>query len=286
MKLKVEYFDGQSITNPEFDLTYLQFIKHLAFAGMEVHTSPYFMFRFLGFMFEFLPYWKTSVNGLELPEIVFRDPTELGQISNRIGKALADFLAKKIYKAKYTHNYEHAMFLRKHPIKGERPDLYCHSLTKQFAIEAKGYKKSRISDVDMEKFKMQSKKGPLTFNFTVASVAYNLYKDIHVKFHDPVGIDMDYSTDLNKELVDTYYRSILNLIKQFGLLPSNQVDNLPQDYVAYKIPLITQETFLYLLLHRLIVEEKWGRLELTNDHYNSDSEDTYIDVDCVGLCIR
>jgi len=286
MKLKVEYYDGQNTTNHVFDLTYLQFIKHLAFAGMGVHTSTYNMFRFLGFWIEFFPYWKTSANGFSLPEIVLRDPTELGQISNRIGKALADFLAKKIYKAKYTHSYEHAMFLKKHPIEGKRPDLYCVSLKNQFAIEAKGYKKSRISDDDMEKIKDQSKEGPLSVNFTVASVAYNLYKDIHVKFHDPVGDDVEYSTDLHKALVDRYYRSILNLIKQFSLMPSSQVDNLPQNYVAYRIPLIAQENSTYLLLHRLIVEENWERLELNNGQYNSDSEDTYIDEDCVGLCIR
>ncbi len=287
MKLKVEYYDGQNTTNHVFDLTYLQFIKHLAFAGMGVHTSPYNMFRFLGFWIEFFPYWKTSANGFHLPKVIYNDPTEHGQISNRIGKAFADFLAKKIYKAKYTHNFEDLMASDGYKIKGERPDLYCDSLTTQFAIEAKGYTRKSISNKEMDKFKRQAKETwPISVHFSVASVAYNLYKDIHVKFHDPIGDDVEYSTDLNKALVDKYYRSILKLIKQFGLIPSNQVDNLPQGYVAYRIPLISQENSTYLLLHRLIVEEKWERLELNNDQYNSVSEDTYIDVDCVGLCIR
>ena len=179
MKLKVEYYDGQNTTNHVFDLTYLQFIKHLAFAGMGVHTSPYNMFRFLGFWIEFFPYWKTSANGFHLPKVIYNDPTEHGQISNRIGKAFADFLAKKIYKAKYTHNFEDLMASDGYKIKGERPDLYCDSLTTQFAIEAKGYTRKSISNKEMDKFKRQAKETwPISVHFSVASVAYNLYKDI------------------------------------------------------------------------------------------------------------
>ncbi|TOB49242.1 hypothetical protein CGK03_24795, partial [Vibrio parahaemolyticus] len=77
----------------EFDLSYLQFTKHLAFAGMGVNSSLYNLFRFSGFMLEFVQYWRPWDNRFVVPEIIFHDPTELGQISNRIGKGLADFLA-------------------------------------------------------------------------------------------------------------------------------------------------------------------------------------------------
>ncbi|HHY0595786.1 TPA: hypothetical protein ACVU5V_004933 [Vibrio parahaemolyticus] len=287
MKLKVEHLDDKGNFNYlEFDLSYLQFTKHLAFAGMGVNSSLYNLFRFSGFMLEFVQYWRPWDNRFVVPEIIFHDPTELGQISNRIGKGLADFLAKKIYGAKYTHNYEAAMVQHGYPIKGKRPDLYCDTRTKQFAVEAKGYKVSSVSANKMLEHKSQSRQGPIPVHFSVASVAYNLYESPTVKFHDPVGDDFVYSDDINRKLIAIYYQSILDSIEQIGLEPIYQMDDIPQGFVAYRIPIVPPKNSLFLLLHKSIVSRDWQDTEEFVIENDEGDFLTYIDVDGVGLCIR
>ena len=287
MKLKVEHLDDKGkFEDLEFDLTYLQFTKHLAFAGMGVHRSLYNLFRFSGFMLEFVQYWRIREDRFTVPEVIFHDPTELGQLSNRIGKGLADFLAKKIYEAKYTHNYEAAMVQYGHPIKGRRPDLYCDTGSKQFAVEAKGYKVSSVSANKMLDHKSQSREGPVPVHFSVASVAFNLYESPTVKFHDPVGENIEYAEDINKKLIAIYYRSILDSIEQVGMERSDRVENLPEGYVAYQIPIIPPKRSLYLLLHKSIVSNGWDDIREFYNGYPEDDSSTYIDVDGVGLCIR
>lgn len=287
MKLKVEHLDDKGqIEDIEINLSYLQFIKHLAFAGMGVNRSPYNSFRFLGFMFEFVQYWGPEPDHFSIPEIIFNDPTELGQISNKIGKALADFLSKKIYGAKYTHNYEDAMVQNGYPIKGERPDLYCDTRSKQFAVEAKGFKASTVSANKMLKHKSQSRQGPVPVHFSVASVAYNLYQAPSVKFHDPIGDDVKYSTDINNKLIALYYRSILDSIKQLHLEQSENAERIPNDFIAYHLPAIYPKTKVYLLLHESIVIGEWEQVEDFNSRRIEENYDTYIDADGVGLCIR
>ncbi|MDR9497768.1 MAG: hypothetical protein RI556_01225 [Hydrogenovibrio sp.] len=62
MKLKVEHLnDKGQIEDLELNLSYLQFIKHLAFAGMGVNKSPYNSFRFLGFKIN-----GVKINGVRL----------------------------------------------------------------------------------------------------------------------------------------------------------------------------------------------------------------------------
>jgi hypothetical protein len=285
MKLKVEHLDDKGrLQNLEFNLSYLQFMKHLAFAGMGANKSLYNVFRFYGFMLEFAQYWRRD--HFSIPDVIFHDPTELGQISNRIGKGLADFLAKRIYGAKYTHNYEDAMVQHGHPIKGKRPDLYCDTLSRQFAVEAKGRKISSVSANKMLNYKSQSRRGPIPVHFSVASVAYNLYEAPSVKFHDPVGDDVKYSEDVNRKLISIYYRSILDSIEQLGIQHSFQVDGLPHSFIAYQLPPFYQQNSLYLLLHKTIVEGTWEQIKEFDSDYTEDDFDTYIDVDGVGLCIR
>ena len=287
MKLEVEHIDDKGqINHIELNLSYLQFIKHLAFAGMGENRYPNNSFRYLGHMFEFVQYWGPERNHFSIPKIIFNDPTERGQISNKIGKALADFLSKKIYGAKYTHNYEDAMVLNGYPIKGERPDLYCDTRSRQFAVEAKGLKASTVSTNQMLKHKSQSRQGPVPVHFSVASVAYNLYQAPSVKFHDPVGDDVKYSKDINNELIATYYRSILDSIKQLDLEQSKNTEHIPKDFIAYRLPKIYPINQLSLLLHESIVSREWEQMEEFNLGRSERSHRTYIDADGVGLCIR
>jgi len=287
MKLKVEHLDDKgNFKDLEFDLSYLQFTKHLAFAGMGANRSLNNLFRFSGFMLEFVQYWRHGTAYFSPADVILHDPTELGQLSNRIGKGLADFLAKRIYGAKYTHNYEDAMVQHGHPIKGRRPDLYCDTRSKQFAVEAKGYKSSSVSANKMLDHKSQSRQGPIPVHFSVASVAYDLYESPAVRFHDPVGGDVEYSEDINRKLIAIYYRSILDSVGLLGMQLSNQVNDLQQSFVAYRIPFLPPKSSLYLLLHKSIFEGIWEELADFRSDYDEDDSLTYIDVDGVGLCIR
>ncbi|MEQ7870446.1 hypothetical protein V6R97_07310 [Chromohalobacter salexigens] len=287
MKIKVEHLDDKGrFEDLEFDLTYLQFTKHLAFAGMGVHRSLYNLFRFTGYMLEFVQYWRIREDRFAVPEVILHDPTELGQLSNRIGKGLADFLAKRIYGAKYTHNYESAMVQYGHPIKGRRPDLYCDTGSRQFAVEAKGYKVSSVSENKMLEHKSQSLEGPVPVHFSVASVAFDLYESPTIKFHDPVGEGIEYAEGINKKLISIYYRSIMYSIEQVGMERSDRVENLPEGYIAYEIPFLPPRRCLYLLLHKSIVENMWDDIREFPSDYAEDDIFTYIDVDGVGLCIR
>jgi len=287
MQIQVEHLDSSgNFSDLQYNLSYLQFVKHLAFAGMGAHSSIYNTFRFAGFMFEFMPYWKHEPHYFWLPEIVMHDPTELGQISNRIGKALADFLAKKIYGAKFTHNYEDAMVQFGHPIKGQRPDLYCDTLTQQFAIEAKGFKRPSVSSNAMINHKSQSRKGAVPVNFSVASVAFDIYRQPKVKFHDPVGENVEYSIEVNRKLCSYYYQSILNIVKELQLEPSFQLERVPQDFLAYQLPIFYFSDSLFLIIHKSIVNGEWKDMGLVTMELDFDDENLYIDVDGIGLCIR
>jgi len=82
------------------------------------------------------------------------------------------------------------MELKGYPISGERPDFYCDTLNKQFAVETKGYSAQSVSDTSMKKHKAQSKTGPLNVHFSAANVAYNLYRKPKIKYYDPEGDDM------------------------------------------------------------------------------------------------
>lgn len=284
MKINVEHLDSQGrFSNLVIDLNFLQFSKHLAFAGMGAHLSAYNLYRFLGMMTEYAPYWNGASSSFTIPRIVKNDPTDLGQLSNRIGKAMADLLAKRIYGAKFTHNYEDVMVLSGHQLKGKRPDLYCDTTTKQFAVEAKGLSCKSVSRKEMAKHKAQSGEGPISVNFSVASVTYNIYDSMHVKFHDPVGEDAEYSVELNLKLRDAYYRSLLDMLERLRIKPYYQLDGLPPNYVAYQLPELLQEGKHYLLVHELIEKGWWEDLPSNDSPMFINEENVYVDVDGIGF---
>ena len=265
------------------DISFLAFVKHATFAGIDRHFFPHLPFRYFGLFFEFAPSFICSNHFQLLPELV-NDPTETAYISNRIGRAFADYFSKKLYGAKFTHSYECAMRLKRHSISGERPDFYCDTLTKQFAVEAKGYSAKSISDVAMQKHKAQSKTGPLPVNFSAASVAYNLYNTPKIKFYDPDGDDIPYDDSLNLELRRSYYENALHFIEQISG-PREQSD-LP-DYFSYNI----SYSFMaarQILVHKAILEPSWRNFEwlIAIEQKEGLDDDLYIDVDGIGLTNR
>jgi hypothetical protein len=264
-------------------ISFLAFVKHATFAGINRQFFPHLPFRYSSLFFEFAPSFFYSNHFQLLPELA-NDPTETAYISNRIGRAFADYFSKKLYGAKFSHSYECAMQLQRHPVSGERPDFYCDTLTKQFAVEAKGYSAKSISEGAMKKHKAQSKTGPLPVNFSAASVAYNLYNTPKIKFYDPEGDNVPYDDSLNLKLRNLYYQSALYFIEQISG-PRTQSE-LP-DYFAYNIPYSFMAA-RQILVHKAILEQRWRNVEwfASIEKKEGSDDDLYIDVDGIGLTTR
>lgn len=284
MEYKLIHLDNKGLIKTSLgDISFLAFVKHATFAGLENPRIILHPLRYSGFFFDFASSFFGSnhfckYSGLE------KDPTETAYLSNRIGRAFADYFSKKIYGAKFTHSYECAMALQKLPIKGDRPDFYCDTLTAQFAVEAKGYSAQSISDSDMRKHKKQSATGPLSVNFSVASVAYNLYKKPKIKFYDPVGSNEPYNLELNSKLRDFYYFNVMEFIEAFSY--SRTQSELP-DYYAYNLPPLFYPICEFLvnkqIVERKFVDTDWIEAMKNVRIENQEYDDFYIDVDGIGL---
>jgi hypothetical protein len=200
MNLTVEYKDtAGTVFNQMYILRRLAFAKHFAIAGQAYAPRPQKLIRTLAMFFRYIYYLQRQAfnNGkFSEPPIQLSDPTEKGQFSNLAGKAIADFLSKRISQSIYTVNYEAAMRMQGMPITVGRPDLPAFKQDSMFAIEAKGYSRGYGN---MATHKAQSQTGGIPVNFTVACVSYNLYNNIQCKYHDPFNdnIVTDYSNSQN-----------------------------------------------------------------------------------------
>lgn len=243
MDIKVEYKDKQgNVTNPEYSLSGLAFVKHLACAGMHYAPRAQKLLRIISMFLHYNPYMQRQAfynNRFSEPPICFSDPTENGQFSNLAGKAIADFLSKKINGSIYTVNYEAAMRMHIPPIplsnngkQVKRPDLLAFSKDECFAIEAKGYSSGGCAN--MKKHKAQSMAGGIKVNFSIASVSYNLYNEVKCKYHDPFNDNIPYDNELLKRLTKKYYNGLL--------------DFLNPEYFSYKKVKIQGEEFYEVTL--------------------------------------
>ncbi|HDT0625536.1 hypothetical protein [Morganella morganii] len=284
MKYELIHLDNKgSIKTSHGDISFLAFIKHATLAGLE---NPYVILnplRYIHFFCEFTPSFFGSNHFRKYPGLE-KDPTETAYLSNRIGRAFADYFSKKIYGAKFTHSYECAMALKKLPIKGDRPDFYCDTLTAQFAVEAKGYSAQSVSNYDMIKHKKQSGTGPLSINFSVASVAYNLYKKPKINFYDPIGGDEPYDHVLNLHLRYLYYQNVMKLIeiisdsKKQSKLPDYYVYNISYPFFPFRQFLVNKE-----IGKRKFMDTEWLMSMKNINSESQENDDFYIDVDGIGL---
>lgn len=206
MEIQVEYRNGSGITtNQTHNMSRIAFAKHMAFAGQAFMPSTHKIIRTISMFFHYHYYIQkleyNERNCFSLPPKELSDPTEQGQFSNIAGKAIADFLSKRIDNSLITVNYEAAMRIKGIPVKGKRPDLIALSNDSMFAIEAKGFADGHGN---MEKHKDQSKTGDIPVNFSVACVSYNLYKEVRCNYYDPVNKNTEYNDDLLAKLTKDY----------------------------------------------------------------------------------
>lgn len=215
MNIEVEYIDQLGITHKQTHrLSRLAFVKHLAIAGQ--HYAPR-SHKFLNTLASLVVYkyyirkQEFSNNRFSEPPTNFSDPTRKGQFSNLAGKAIADFLSKRINQSLFTVDYEAAMRMNNMPIVGGRPDLLAFSKKAKFALEAKGFSGG---PGNMATHKAQSKTGGIPVNFSVASVSYDLYNKVKCKYHDPFNDNVPYDNVLLRQLTSNYYKGLAEYLDQ------------------------------------------------------------------------
>ena len=215
MNIPVNYIDQNGNTqNLNYNLSRVAFAKHMAIAGQGYAPRLHKLLRIFSMFFHYMYYIQRDSfynNSFSEPPIQLSDPTEKGQFSNLAGKAIADFLSKRIDQSIFTVNYEAAMRLKGMPLNVGRPDLLAYKQNSMFAIEAKGYSGGHGN---MTTHKTQSKTGGIPVNFTVACVSYNLYNNIQCNYHDPYYDDISYDNELLKMLTKQYYSGLSEYLNE------------------------------------------------------------------------
>lgn len=300
MEINVEYKNQLGhVSNLSIHMRYLALIKHLAIAGQAYSPSPSKLMRTLGMFLrykDYLNYRTLKNNRFSEPSIGLSDPTEKKDFSTVAGKAIADFLSKKISNSIYTVNYEAAMRLQGRPIIGGRPDLLAFTNTHTFALEAKG--KAKSSAGDMATHKSQAQSGPIPVNFSIACISYNLYNEVKCKYHDPVNPETPYNESLLINLSRDYYNGLNEFIKNKESFPSEIINIRNERFFKIEINPIINESFLlypielyyfplYLILPQKIgIYSEEGISKSTEPFiYDSKRDSIYIDTDRVGIQI-
>lgn len=307
MDIEVNCLDTLGNTSDKtYHLSKLGFVKHFAIAGQGYSPRPRKLMRAIGMLLHYSLYLNRAAlnhNRFSEPEIILSDPTEKGQFSNLVGKALADFLSKRIDNSFFTVNYEAAMRASGLLIRGPRPDLIAFKNNAMFALEAKG--RSSRNPGDMPKYKLQANTGPLPTNFSIACISYNLFEKVKCNYHDPFNENIPFDDKMLSEISKQYYSGLMQFLDP-KLFNYNIVEiqdeqfyeiNLSNGYfrrILKSIPfrrIWFYEEFifhnLYLLLPSKINE--YARNGLTKNirpfFLKDESNYLYIDTDRVGLRI-
>ncbi|HTB52343.1 MAG TPA: hypothetical protein VK718_06170 [Ferruginibacter sp.] len=308
MNISVEYKDTTgAIFNQTHRLTRLAFAKHLAIAGQGYAPCPQKLFRTLGMFLHYSYYLQRQAfynNHFSRPPRALSDPTEQGQFSTLAGKAIADFLSKRINQSLHTTNYE---AVASKPLRGQRPDLVAFTQTSQFTLEAKG--RHQTNPGNMTKHKAQAASGNYPRNFSIASVSYNLFGQVTCKYHDPFNDNIQYDNEMLQKITKKYYAGLAQFLNRnyfdyqefyfqgeefyevelsYRKFEKLFIDNSPYRYIGHF------EVFDFfrpkLILPKNINEYAENGITNTTrpflfDIKNQD-ENTYIDNDRVGLRIK
>jgi len=267
------------------------------------------LFKILGMFFHYSNYIRRNAfknDRFSEPPTVLSNPTEKSQFSNLAGKALADFLSKKIDNSLYTVNYEAVMKILRYKIKGQRPDLIAFSPQSMFALEAKG--RSGNSG-NMANHKAQSRTGPICVDFSVACVSYNLYNKVKCNYHHSYNNSVPNKNKILEATSQIYYSDLSEFLNEKFFEISDvkiQGEKFIEIKLSYKnigriykneYPVFPRSFYFELFeFHRpsLILPgniQLFAREGITNEirpfNFEPSQEDNlYVDNDRVGLRIR
>lgn len=294
--------NSSKIQTENIEFGWIQLLKHVAVAGSGYRPTISKLLRSLGFLFyysDFLKQTDLKRNKFSNPPDELYDPTEKNAFSNIIGKAVGDYLAKKLCDARLTQTYESAMLEKNLPIKGKRPDLLCFNRNQQFAVETKGFSASTISSSEMRKHKKQAKSGPLAVSFSIASVTYNIYNRIENNFYDPPEENDIYEVDLYNSMAIKYYGNIFNDPIITNFLDSVTSINNSSFIVMPFYPFFFDFHPYFINLYRHFQENKYSliidnnlRNHLENNNFSDyyfdgiKNDSIYVDRDGIGVSIN
>lgn len=310
MNIQVEYKDAKGTINKRTRrITCLAFVKHLAIAGQGYAPRPQKLLRTLAMFLHYSSYIQLQAfnnDRFSEPPIQLSDPTEKAHFSNLAGKAIADFLSKRINQSLYTVNYEAAMRLKGLPINVGRPDLLAFSQKAIFAIEVKGYSRGYKN---MATHKKQSEEGGIPVNFSVACVSYDLYNKVKCKYYDPFIDNIPYDKELLRLLTKEYYSGLSEFLNEEYFIKSEtkiQGEKFYEVQLSYR-PFEKLFTNDFLFRHcrfckiieyyrpRIILPysiSDYATKGITNDikpfifEKSEQESNTYIDNDRIGLRIK
>lgn len=217
MKILVNHIDvNRNVSNKTFEMTYLAFVKHLAIAGQGYAPSTQKLFRTIGMFLHYNNYMRLTAfenDKFSEPPIELSDPTDKAQFSNLVGKAIADFLSKRIDNSLYTVNYEAVMRLKNIRIMGSRPDLMAYSSNAMFSLETKGRHNNSPGDMISHKNQAKALHPPdIMANFSIACISYNLYNKIKCNYHDPFNENVNFDNEALGILSKEYYKGFLGFL--------------------------------------------------------------------------
>lgn len=270
-------------------LTLPALIKHFGFAGFGYGKTIESLYRGMGAVMYYYNHFDLNLltlRGFKKPPALISEPTALAQFSNVLGKAIGDFLVKKIYDVQVTVHYESEMVLRGLSVSGSRPDLYCISESEQFAVECKGFSRSSVSESDMEQYKNQSEQGPVEIqvNRSIASATYNIYDGLKNKFYDPVNPGAPYNSELNSSIIKEYYGIFFPLLSQASMTYRDQSNLEAVAVIDNIIPDFLPDYRISLLICKKIEEcYKTGRLYKFSSFDSTHPKESYIDSDGIGI---
>jgi len=218
MVLNVEHVDAaKNVIHTKLDITLLAFLKHFSMVARGRRTLLESIPRMVSSAILYADYIPcrpfSKALGFNDPPDERYDQHEKGTFSGLVGKAIADFLAKRIDKAIYSVSYEAVMMKSGLPIAKQRPDLLCIvSDHNRIAVEAKGYCRRTVSKKEMKKHKAQSASGLLSVNRSVASVSFNIFEKMCVKYHDP-NSEGKYNEEDTKAITKEFYTDVASLFR-------------------------------------------------------------------------
>jgi hypothetical protein len=290
MRIQTEHLNAAGIlTYPDIRVSLPAMLKHMSIAGQSFMPSTYGFIRAIGIFFHYYYYFDHDLfyrlNRFQPMPEAYMDPTEKGTFSMLVGKAIADFMAKRLYNANFTYTYEAAMVRFGFPISGSRPDLYCENGVDQFAVEAKGFSDSTMSPARLLTFKAQSQNGPIPVRFSLACISFNIYDNVQCKIYDPVNANAQYNKAANLALSSIYYSSLFEALE--SIAEAGEIEIAGQRYLSYKIPAIIQSVKMapVSFLINSQIKQSLSELGPRKPFKSYMNENIYIDNDGVGVKI-
>ncbi|MBH8569265.1 hypothetical protein KB206_10245 [Microvirga sp. STS02] len=218
MKLTVYHTDAKKKTSTKLIyLSKLAFAKHMAISGQSFLPMPHKIMRTLGMFLHYNLYTRNFTkksSRFSEPPTIFSDPTEKGHFSNLAGKAIADYLSKRLDNSALTLTYEAAMKVVDKDYRGPRPDLIAFDLARRqtFTIEAKGYS-GNCGNMLEHKKQASSGSPKIVVNFSVAAVSFHIYDSIKTNYCDPILDNSSINEEMLRELSKQYYSGLLSFIE-------------------------------------------------------------------------